>query len=214
MKDFEDLTHQLAEKLEIDRKRLHYEKQVMIQDLWEQEKKYLLQLPETDYPIFKEELVKVNKYNEIKINNTLVHIPKASNYGQLNLLLTWDRLKVVSPDGEILLDDYRPYMNKRTALPWMSILKTWIYKPRVLNYSRYRDYLPGRIKEYLLVDNLVMRRDRLKAIVNLLVTHDMKRINEEFYDLISQEKLGQQQNPYEVDWNEYDSLSPKGEVKS
>ncbi|HLW39458.1 MAG TPA: hypothetical protein VKX31_03640, partial [Brumimicrobium sp.] len=46
------------------------------------------------------------------------------------MILTWDQLKIVSPNGEILLDDYRPYMKKRKALPWLSIIKTWIQKPR------------------------------------------------------------------------------------
>lgn len=78
---------------------------------------------------------------------------------------------------------------KRKALPWLSIIKTWIYKPRVIEYSRYRDYLPGRIKDFLLVDNLLIRRKRLEGLATLLVTHDMKKINEEFYELISHEKL-------------------------
>jgi transposase len=208
MKDFEDLSLQLRQQLQDDRKRLHYEKQVLIQELWEQESKYLFALPETDYPVFKEDLAKVNKYNEIKIDKFLIHVPRASNYSQLHLLLTWDQFKVVSPDGEILLEDFRPYMNKRKALPWLSIIKTWIYKPRVLNYSRYRDYLPGRVKEFLLTDNLLIRRNRLESVANLLVTHDMKRINEEFYDLIEKDRLNGDSNPYEVDWNQYDALTP------
>jgi hypothetical protein len=34
----------------------------------------------------------------------------------------------------------------------------------------------------------------------------MKRINEEFYDLIS----GESENPFGLDWSEYDSLAPLG----
>jgi hypothetical protein len=36
-----------------------------------------------------------------------------------------------------------------------------------------------------MVDDFVVRKERLLEVVNLLVSHDMKRINEEFYDLIS-----------------------------
>ena len=38
----------------------------------------------------------------------------------------------------------------------------------------------------------------------MLVTNDMERINEEFYDLISE----QNGNPYGVNWSLYDSLAP------
>lgn len=214
MNSFEDLTVQLAKQLIEDRNRLHYEKNVLINELWEEENKQLLQLPEADYPVFKEELGKVNKYNELKIDQVLVHVPRASNYSLLHVHLTWDMVKVISLDGEILLDDYRPYMKKRKALPWTSILKTWIHKPRSVAYSRYKDYLPGRVRDYLLVDHLTIRRERLNALASLLVTHDMKRINEEFYELIAQEKLGKEDNPFEINWGEYDSLTSKEEVSS
>ena len=212
MDSYEGLTDQLFHKLEADRNRIHYAKNVRIEDLWQEERDYLLALPEKPYPVFKDHLVKVNKYNEVKVDQTLVHVPKGGNYSQLQMILTWDQLKIVSPNGEILLDDYRPYMKKRKALPWLSIIKTWIHKPRVVEYSRYNKYLPGRIKEFLLVDNLIIRRKRLEGLASLLVSHDMKKINEEFYELIAQDKLPSDNNPYEVDWSKYDSLAPREEA--
>lgn len=212
MTSFEDLTVQLEKQLIEDRNRLHYEKNVLINELWEHEKKYLLQLPKVEYPVFKEAMGKVNKYNEITLDQVLVHVPRASNYSLLHVQLTWNSVKVISPDGEILLDDYRPYMKKRKALPWISIFKTWINKPRSVAYSGYKDYLPGRVKSYLLVEHLVIRRERLKAVASLLITHDMKRINEEFYELIAEERLGKEENPFEINWSDYDSLTASKEV--
>jgi hypothetical protein len=55
-----------------------------------------------------------------------------------------------------------------------------------------------------MVEDLTIRRERLIELVNLLFTHDMKRINEEFYDLFS----GECENPFGLDWSEYDSLAP------
>lgn len=207
MNNLEDLTQQLEKQLIEDRNRLHYEKDVFIHELWDQERKHLLQLPETDYPVFKEELGTVNKLNEMKIDQKLIHVPKASNYSQLHIHLTWDTLKVISPDGEILLDDYRPYMKKRKSLPWLSIFKTWISKPRAVAYSRYKEYLPGRVRDFVLVENLIIRKDRLNAIASLLITHDMKQINEEFYDLIAQQKLGAEEDPYGINMVKYDALA-------
>ena len=204
MNSFEDLTETLRVQLLEDRKRLHYEKEVMIEDLWNQESKFLLELPEKEYPVFKEIETKVNKYNEAQLDKVMVHIPRAANYPSIYFILTWDRFKAVSPDGEILHEDYRPYMNYKRAIPWVSVIKDWIRKPRVVAYSRYQKYLPGRVKDYLMVDNLVLRQDRLKELVSLLVTHDMKRINEEFYDLISDTNG----DPYGVNWTLYDSLAP------
>lgn len=78
-----------------------------------------------------------------------------------------------------------------------------------MEYSRYKKYLPGRVKNFLLVDNLIVRRKRLNCLASLLVSHDMKCINEEFFELIAEEKLPGETNPYDVDWNKYDSLAPR-----
>jgi len=204
MYNFEELKDTLRVQLQKDRQRLHYEKEVLIEDLWKIEKSFLLELPTEDYPVFKEVEAKVNKYNEAKLDNTLIHIPKAANYPFIYFVLSWDKFKAVSPEGDILLEDFRPYMNKKRAIPWVSVFKDWIRKPRVVSYSRYQKYLPGRVNDYLMVEDLVVRKERLIELVNLLVTHDMKRINEEFYDLIS----GKNENPFGLDWSQYDSLAP------
>ena len=138
------------------------------------------------------------------LDQTRIHIPRAANHPRLHLVLTWDRYKAVTDDGEILADDHRPYMNRRRAIPWQAVVKGWLHKPRVISYSRYAKYLPGRIKDYLLVENIQLRKARLNTLANLLVTHDMKHINQEFYEVLSAPDA----DPYGVDWTDYDALAP------
>jgi hypothetical protein len=101
--------------------------------------------------------VKANKYGEITID-----IPKGYNYGQLHLVLYWNRFKVVSPNGELLYEDERPYMLKKRNIPWKSILLDWARKPRCVTYSRYASYLPGRIYQYISIENYQLRKERIK----------------------------------------------------
>jgi len=152
----------------------------------------------------------VNKHNEVTLDQTRIHIPKSANYPRLYLILTWDRYKAITENGEILIDDYRPYMSKRRAIPWHTVVKEWIRKPRVVPYSRYANYLPGRVKDYLLVEDLTLRKDRLNALANLLVTRDMQSINQAFYELFQNNTA----DPYGVDWTRYDSLAPSNPVVS
>lgn len=209
IRDLEDLANILNEHLIKDRARLHYEKKITIQDLLNEEIEHLLVMPEEDYPVFKKESVKANKYGDITIDQTKVHIPKGYNYNHLHLIKYWDKFKVISPLGEILYTDYRPYMNKGRKIPWPSILKSWLHKPRVINYSRYSNYLPGRIREYLSIDNLNLRKERLSVIISLLTTNDINEINERFYELITKQNEGENRessHPYDVDWAKYDAL--------
>lgn len=214
VKSYEHLTEILSAKLTKDRERKHYQKQVPIQELLQEEEKHLLALPEEGYPVFKEKIVKANKYGEITLDKTKVYIPRGYSYGQLHLVLYWNRFKVVSPDGEILYEDERPYMHSKRNIPWKSILTDWARKPRCVTYSRYAPYLPGRVYQYISIENYQLRKDRIKWLISLLASYDMEEINERFYELIQEREFQQvEDHPYDVNWEIYDQLNhiTKGE---
>ncbi|EIT84384.1 putative transposase [Fictibacillus macauensis ZFHKF-1] len=62
------LTQTLDEFSIVDQERLHYEKEIEIKTLWKQETATLLFLPENEYMVRKERMVKPNPYNEVKID--------------------------------------------------------------------------------------------------------------------------------------------------
>ena len=61
----------------------------------------------------KEVETKLNRYHEIKVDQTIIHIPKAYGYSQLTVVLTWNKFKVLTPHGELLMNEDRPYVNKK-----------------------------------------------------------------------------------------------------
>ncbi|WP_335696860.1 IS21 family transposase [Sporosarcina sp. P37] len=216
IEDLDHLTKLLQEQLTTDRQRIHYKKQVPLQELLEEEHQYLLALPEEEYPVFKEEKTKANKYGEITLDKTKVYVPKGYNYSQLSVVKYWDRFKVVSPHGEPLYQDNRPYMHKNREIPWQSILKAWLSKPRAVSYSRYSAYLPGRLFEYLNISNLSIRKERIQWIIGLLATYEMNEINNQFYELLSgqsDELKEPDAHPYNIDWSKYDQLQSAPQIE-
>lgn len=209
IEDLEHLTKLLEQKQTKDRERIHYKKQVSIQKLLEEEFQYLLAMPDEEYPVFKEEETKSNNYGEITLDKTNVYIPRGNNYPKLSIVKYWNRFKVLSPHGEILYEDNRPYMHKNREIPWQDILKSWLSKPRVVSYSRFSPYLPGRIFEYINISNLSIRKERLRWLISLLATRDMIQINDEFYELLGNQSDALQEpeaHPYDVNWSMYDQL--------
>ena len=123
-------------------------------------------------------------------------------------------MKILSLYGEILYEEKRPYMMTKRALPWENIISTWHKKPRSFGHSRYSEYLPGRIKEYLGVPNLLVRQERLAWIRAKLALYPILEINERLYELLSEDDdpAVVEDHPYDVDWSKYDSLNrPWGE---
>ncbi|GEK32448.1 transposase [Kurthia zopfii] len=216
IENLEHLTNLLQQKHTKDRERIHYEKKISIQKLLEEEFEYLLALPDEEFPVFKENKVQSNKYGEITLDKVRVYIPRGNNYPSLSIVKYWNRFKVLSPHGEILYEDNRPYMHKNREIPWQSILKSWLSKPRTVSYSRFSPYLPGRIYEYINISNLTIRKERLHWLIALLVTHNMNQINDEFYDLLSSqsESLKEpEEHPYDVNWSMYDQLQSTSQIE-
>lgn len=213
----QDLTHfreMLFEQCNDDHQRTHYKKGEVIADLMEMEKKYGLALPENEFPVFKETMAIANKYGEILIDSVAVHVPNSYHYNKLYLIVYWDRYKVISPNGEVLSEGPRPYMNQAREIPWNSILKNWMRKPRSIVYSRYFPYLPGRIAHYLDIESMKLRKKRTEWLIGLIIKYDMQEIDNRFYELLPPDKekgiLLQDpiEHPYDVNWNIYDSLQP------
>lgn len=223
----QNLTHLrelLREHCKVDHERNHYKKGITISGLMEEEKKYGLALPETEYPVFKETMVTANKYGEVTIDGKTVHVPNSYHYNKLYLIVYWDHYKVVSQHGEVLSKGPRPYMNQTREIPWQSILKNWMRKPRSIVYSRYFPYLPGRVAHYLDIESMKLRKERVQWLISLIIKYDMQEIDERFYELLPIENEEREsfddsiEHPYDVNWNIYDSLQPlnasliKGEV--
>lgn len=211
----QDLTHLrdlLYQHCKEDHQRKHYKKDIIIEDLLQEEIKYSLALPQTEYPVFKEKMVTANKYGEVTIDGVSVHIPTSYHYSKLYLVVYWDHYKVVSPNGQLLSKGPRPYMNKTREIPWGSILKNWMRKSRAIVYSRYFPYLPGGIARYLDIDSSTMQKERVRWLLNLIVKYDMQEIDNRFYEFLpveGKEALDDSiEHPYDVNWNIYDSLQP------
>jgi len=213
MKDFASFNEALAVQLAKDRERVHYEKHVLISELWLEEKADLLALPDVAYPVFKEIEVKANKYNEIKLDGERIHVPRARNHSIIYGLLRFDSYQLVSTDGEIIAEGPRPYMMKKRAIDWQAILLDWRRKLRAMHYSRYWKYLPERIKLYLSHPDWKEQANRVDQLLVLLVTNDMLGIDQNFYDLIGSSK---EADAYDVDWYDYDAFlkSSNGEAAS
>lgn len=209
MKNFDDFNKKLALQLRQDQERPHYEKQKTINELWLDEKMELLALPDIDYPVFKEMQVKANKYNEISIDKTRIHVPHSRNYSIIWAILTVDSYRLISGDGELIDEGPRPYMHKKRAINWSAILIDWRLKTRAMTYSRYWKYLPERLKLYLNHSDWEEQLARIEQILSLLVNHDMQEINQNFYELIGESDINE---TYSVAWENYDSflsLPPK-----
>lgn len=198
------MNQRLADKLKKDSQRVHYEKKKKISDLLQEEQTSFLKLPDIDYPVFKQFEVKPNRYNEVTIDKTRIHIPMAKTMLSLTCVLTATSYTIYDLNGEIVSKGRRPYLTKKRAIEWSSVFITWKRKPRSMTYSRYWKYLPKRIAYYLSTEDWRLQTDRIDELITLLSTHPLKEINERFYELVG---ISPTSEELSVNMKSYDQLA-------
>lgn len=188
---------QLAQWLEVqaleDQKRPHYDKKIMIEELWNDDKNALKPLPLEDLSVFSLDTTTVNKYGEITVDQERFVLRKTNVKQVIVIKKEWDQFTCFTSEGEVIFKEYRPYMHTNRPIPWEEIFEDWEKKPRVVRYSRYFKYLPMRVQDYLLFQT-EERKSRLVGIKRLLKKYSLQQLH---IALENEDWLSK--TPYELD---------------
>lgn len=192
MEDFQSLASWLQVQTAEDRNRPHYDKGTFIEELWQEDKNSLKPLPIEDLAVFSLDTATVNKYGEITVDHERFVLRKACMKQIVVIKKEWDKFTCFTNDGEVIYQEYRPYMNIKREIPWSEILGDWERKPRSMRYSRFFPYLPERVQAYLLFKKEDGRK-RISGLRKLLETYSLQQI----HDLLQQEEWAER-DPHEL----------------
>jgi len=166
--DPEELNRELALRLQEDMNRVHYLKKVPIATLWEDDRKALLELPTTEFEVFRPMTAVANQLCEIKVQDQIYHVPRAIPRQRLFLKLHWDRIEVYDAHGEQRLGQLpRQYAFKADHVDWVAELRLLAGKPRAVERATYIKALPEALRSFILDVAVKYRRARIKALVTL-----------------------------------------------
>ncbi|SFF45343.1 Transposase [Paenibacillus algorifonticola] len=173
----EQLADSLAEQARQDRDRPHYAKGEQISDLWEADRRHLLQLPETGYEPFRLSAAVVNKYGEIRVEGTAIPLVGLVSPGSEVLIQTfWDRFVIRTQEQQLVREVPRPYTGRTAEIPWTQVFMNLLRKPRSVTHSQFIRMLPKAIREYVGVADLTMRKERLQALAHWCGVYQMEQI--------------------------------------
>lgn len=175
---FDKLEKELDERAETDMDRLHYEKGVKIKDLWMEEKKSLRRLPDNPYEVYRLDSMLVNNYGEVKVDKVPIKVFNAKPGTYLPVKITWDKIEVLDNEYNLLTSISRPYTRNVHEIPWIEVFKGYIKKPRSITHSQFAKMLPGALKDYVCIEEMDIRRERIAACINWLSVYKINEIDE------------------------------------
>lgn len=186
MQSYEQLTEWLNLELEKrDRKTVHYEKGIIVMDLFDEQKKGFLGLP-APWTMEKTVELRANKYREVRLDNHRVVIHKAAPSQKVRVVLDWKGYRCYSPDNRLLQEGLRPYYGAGEDIRWQEIFRDWVRRPGCIEHSRWSKHLPNPIREFLLeTPSRESQRERLKTLIELMDSFTLEQIEENLYSLLA-----------------------------
>ena len=175
----EQLVTYFAEQARRDHERQHYAQNRCIADLWEDDRRKLLTLPEHEFEAFRLGTAVVNKYGEIRVDERTVPLLGAATPGSEVLIQTfWDRLVILNGQHEQIREVPRPYTGRTVDIPWSQVCAGWLRKPRSVTHSQFLCMLPEILQAYVTVKDLTERKDRLQAMSHWCDIYTIEQIQE------------------------------------
>ena len=147
----EQINRNLLEDCDKDQVRRHYKKQIFINELFEENVKYLNPLPEKEFPLYQMISVTADNTGMIKIDKKYHYSTSPSCAGYAVLVkLTSDKVEISDVDGNQIVVHQRLYGKKYESKDWKPYLSALALKPRALFNTGLPDLFTPEMKMYLL----------------------------------------------------------------
>jgi transposase len=146
--NFDALNEELLKRCDADHEREHYERGTLIRELWEEEKKHLLALPEHEYEVFRYEALAVSKTGFILIDTNKYGLSPELSGKIVQAKIYFDKIEVFY-DHCLLKTFRRSYGKNGEACDWKDYLPVLVKKPGATEHTRFFDQMPKLWQTYL-----------------------------------------------------------------
>jgi len=146
--DFDAYNKDLLRQCDEDHEREHYERGALIRELWEEEKRHLLTLPEHTYEVFRYESLPVNKTGFITVDTVKYGLSPELHGKRVQAKIYYDKIEAFY-DHSLLKTFRRSYEKNGEDLDWKDYLPSLVKKPGATEHTRFFDQMPKLWQEYL-----------------------------------------------------------------
>jgi transposase len=176
--DLDELNKDLWEKAEKDRKRKHYEKQILISQLFEEDRKACLVLPAKEYQCIRYEILKSDKYGYIKLDKNLYSTSPKFALSKVLVRIAYNKVDILTDDHQLIVSHSRLYGQYRKSMKWQPYLSLMAKRPMALKYTSFYEQLPSEWQSYFQSCTTTEKQEALRLLGTLLKDYDFNRITE------------------------------------
>ncbi len=172
---FNGTVWELAEK---DRNRKHYEKRVLQSELFEEDRREWLQLPEKRFDCVRHQEARADKYGFITIDQKQYSTSPRFAGQKVRVRITYQSIIILNEENEVVAKHARLYGMRRKSMVWQPYLELLAKRPRAIKYSSVYDQFPPIWAEFLRDCTEEEQKAALRLLGKLLKNSDFSQLNE------------------------------------
>ncbi len=153
-----------------DHQRSHYAKNRSISDLFTEDKKSLLILPEKEFMTYKYENVQTNGYGKFTLNKGLYTYSSSPKFANEMIAVKVTAYEVIPLDEQFkeIVIHHRLYGDtEQERMDWLPYLTQLSRKPRALKYSGIFEMFPENVKELFNNKDIQNHSELLKVLADI-----------------------------------------------
>lgn len=165
----------MAEK---DRERIHYNKEIIQSELYEEDKDHWLMLPEKEFECARYTTAKADKYGIVTLDKKQYSTTPRFSQQQVRICITYNEVLILNEHNEMIIKHPRLYGMKRKSMIWQPYLDLLSKRPRAIKYSNIYHQFPAIWTDYLKDCTVEEQKDALRLLGELLKNDDFSLLNE------------------------------------
>lgn len=167
-KDIREFNRRLLSECDGDMQREHYKKDVLISNLFEEDKRAMRTFPNAEYEIYRIERAKADKYGKVNFYNR--KYSSGPQYAQRELIVKADAFSVLIMDEQYktIQTHERLYGEQKESMKWGPYLELMSRRPTALKYTGFFRDLPQTLQDYLTVCDYEQKKNALKLLAKML----------------------------------------------
>jgi len=146
--DFDAFNTELLNRCDEDHNREHYERGVLIRELWAEEKSHLLTLPEYEYEVFSYGSLKADSYGFIRIDTTKYGLSPELSGRTVQVKIWFNKIEVYY-ERSLMKTFRRSYERNGEDCDWKDYLPSLVKKPGATEHTRFFNQMPKLWQGYL-----------------------------------------------------------------
>jgi len=149
-----------------DTNRKHYDKKLLIKELFKQEKYQFMQLPAKRYDNYRLEKHKTNKYGYVRVDKNIYTTSPVVAQQEVWIKLKTFQIEILNESYDLIVKHPRLYGNHLKSQIWEPYLNEFIKKPKAICYTHFFDELPKGWQQ--LIKNSTDKRQALGLLTDYI----------------------------------------------